>query len=795
MKKAVWPHLAAIAILALLLIAPFGPILTLQFTPGSPDSVTPMALDKALQALQARTGHYPLWQPWTFSGMPTVEAFSYLSGLYLPNLVLGFLHLDPIYIQLLHLIFAGMGGFVLARRLGLGSIAAFLAGSAFMLNPYMTAMLVYGHGSQLMTAAYMPWALWAAIRLAEKGGPADAGLLALVLGLQLQRAHVQIAWYSWMLVVPLLVVKILFDSKPGVPKWKSGVLTISALALGVAIALQVYLPALGYLPFSARGGAGDAAEAYRYATLWSMHPLELLTYLLPGAFGFGGATYWGFMPFTDFPHYAGLAVLGFATAGVVAGRKKPMVRFLAAMTALALLLSFGNFFSPVYDLFYHFAPKFSSFRVPSMALVVVALCLALLAGYGLQAWLDKPLAESSRLLKWGGLAIGVAAAIFFIFSGELEQMLRAVFPPVQIEDYDLVTKVGNLRWELWRNSLFMLILASALVAGLLWLTARKMVAARTAAIVLVALSCADLAWIDQRIVSPDEHSLRASPLVERASLDRALEGDDVTRFLASRPGLFRVYPVGPLFGENKFSLAGVESVGGYHAAKLGVYQELLARTDNLANPEVLRMLSVGYVLSPAPINNPALKPIFAGKLKLVSGDAPVAVYELAGAMPRAWFAPWAASAQSDGEAIDAVMSGRCADGGVFVTGASWQGTKRFSTGAVLSMQRSAESMALKVRADGEALFVVSEVYYPERWKLTVDGRPQPTLKVDGVIRGVVIPQGEHEVRFVYDRSRFETGRTVSLVATLLSLGLVAAGAVTARASSKEAKATKTPGKP
>ena len=794
MKKSAWPYLAAIALFALLLVAPFGPLLTLQFVPGSPDSVTPMALDRALQALQAQSGHYPLWQPWTFSGMPTVEAFSYLSGLYLPNLLFGVLHLDAIYIQLLHLVFAGMGGFALARRLGLGSTAAFLAGSAFMLNPYMTAMLVYGHGSQLMTAAYMPWALWAALRLAERGTLADAGLLALVLGLQLQRAHVQIAWYTWMLVAPLLMVKILFEKREGVSKIKSGGLAIAALALGVAVALQVYLPALGYLPFSARSGAGDAAEAYRYATLWSMHPAELITYLLPGAFGFGGATYWGFMPFTDFPHYAGLAVLFFAIAGVVAGRKKPMALFLAAMTALALLLSFGNFFSPVYDLFYHFAPKFSSFRVPSMVLIVVALCVALLAGYGLQAWLDKPLADSAPLLKWGGLTIGVAAVLFLTFEGGLEQLLRALFPPVQIDNYDLVTMVSNLRWELWRNSLFMLIFGSALVAGLLWIAAKGMIAPRTAAIALVALSCADLAWIDQRIVSPNERSLRASPLVERAALDRALEGDDVTRFLASRPGAFRIYPVGQLFGENKFSLAGIESVGGYHAAKLGLYQELLARTDNLANLDVLRMLNVGYLLSPAPIDNPALKPVFAGTLKLVSGEAPVAVYELAGAMPRAWFAPWGSAAQSDGEAIDAVMSGRCADGGVFVTEAPWRGTKRFSTGAVLAMQRSAESITLKVRAEGDALLAVSEVFYPERWKLTVDGREQRTLKIDGVIRGVLVPAGEHEIRFVYDRSRFETGRTVSLVATLLSLGLIvvgsAAGAVTARSSKP-----KTPGKP
>lgn len=90
------------------------------------------------------------------------------------------------------------------------------------------------------------------------------------------------------------------------------------------------------------------------------------------------------------------------------------------------------------------------------------------------------------------------------------------------------------------------------------------------------------------------------------------------------------------------------------------------------------------------------------------------------------------------------------------------------------------------------MLVLSEVFYPERWKLTVDGREQPTLKIDGIIRGIAVPPGEHEVRFVYDRSRFETGRTVSLVATLLSIGLIAAGIVTGRTSSKTIKSSDKP---
>jgi hypothetical protein len=786
-KKAAWPYLAAVSLFLVLGALLFGNVLMLQSVPGTPDSVTPMALSRALDALRARTGVYPLWDPWTFSGMPTVGAFSYLSGLYLPNLLFDTLHLDGVYTQWLHLVFAGMGGYLLSRRLGMGEIPAFLSGAAFMLNPFMTVMFAFGHGSQLMTAAYMPWALWAALGLADRGRLADAGLLALLLGLQLQRAHVQIAWYTWLLVVPFLLFRLLAARPAGKGSPKAAALAVAALLLAVGVAMQIYLPALDYLPSSARAAGGDPEAAYRYATMWSMHPAELLTYLMPGAYGFGGATYWGFMPFTDFPHYAGVIVLILGVSGIVAGRKKPEVLFFATAGALFLLLSFGNWFSPVYDLFYRFAPMFRSFRVPSMALSAVSLCIAVLAGYGLQAFIDKPLGERSPVFRAVAAVIGLVAVLFLMFEGNLEQLLRSGFPLVRIENPELASMVDNVRWSLWKGSFFFLVMASSATAGLLWLAARKMIGANQAALLLVLLSSADLLLVDRRILFPDDRSLRPSPLVRRSSLERALAGDEVTSYLSKQQGVFRIYPAGPLFSENKFSIAGIESTGGYHAAKLGIYQELLQESSNLANIGVLRMLNVGYVVSPAPIEEPALEPVMTGVLATASGEAPVTVYRLAGAMPRAWFAPAVTAVPDDTEAVKAVMAGGGLNGEAWATGVPWRGTKRFSGGSIISLVRTPESIALKVRTEGDAFLVLSEVWYPTRWKLAVDGKAREAVRVDGLIRGIELAPGEHEVRYTYDRSRFETGVLVSrsaLVATLLLIagGLVAEGRADRRTS-------------
>jgi hypothetical protein len=775
-KKAAWPYLA-VPLFMLLGALLFGKALLLQAVPGTPDSVTPMALSKALGDLRAHTGAYPLWQPWTFSGMPTVEAFSYLSGLYLPNLLFDLLRLDGVHTQWLHLVFAGMGGYALSKRLGLQDAPAFLTGSAIMLNPFMTVMFAYGHGSQLMTAAYMPWALWAALGLAERSRVADAGLLALVLGLQLQRAHVQIAYYTWMMTAPFLLFLLLQGRAAGRNAKKGALLAAAALVLGVAVAMQIYLPALDYLPASVRSGGGSPADAYRYATMWSMHPAELLTYLLPGAFGFGGASYWGFMPFTDFPHYAGIVVLILAVAGIVAGRRKPVVIFFTAAALLFLLLSFGSHFSPVYDLFYHFAPLFHTFRVPSMALIAVSLCLAVLSGYGLQAFIDKPLSDGSPALRWSAIGIGLAALLFLTLETPLEQFLRSIFPIVQVESPDIATIVDNVRWGLWKGSVFILVTVAGATAGIAWLAARRMVGAGHAALILVLLSAVDLLWIDRQILFPDERSLRQSPLVDRTILDRALTGDDITTYLSKQPGTFRIYPAGPLFSENKFSIAGIESTGGYHAAKLGIYQAFLAKSSNLANIGVLRMLNVRYVISTVPLDYPELTPVKTGVLKLASGDAPVAVYQLAGTMPRVWFAPAVTSVSGDDAAVEPVMAGKGVPGEAWATGLPWQGTKRFSGGAILSTVSAPESLSLKVRADGEAFLVLSEVFYPRRWKLTVDGRERQAIKVDGLIRGVELSSGEHEVRFTYDRSRFEAGRAISTAALAVTLIMVSGGAL------------------
>ena len=144
-KNTILQFSAALLGYLLLTAGLFYPVVFQGQVPVSPDSVSPLATSIALDAVYEETGRYPLWQPWSFSGMPTVEAFTYLNGLYYPGVFFDFFQIKGLFLQLLHFVFAGLGGFVLLRQFRLHDVAAFLGGAAFMLTPYMVTMFVYGH--------------------------------------------------------------------------------------------------------------------------------------------------------------------------------------------------------------------------------------------------------------------------------------------------------------------------------------------------------------------------------------------------------------------------------------------------------------------------------------------------------------------------------------------------------------------------------------------------------------------------------------------------------------------------
>ena len=761
----------------ILVIFLFEPIIFGGKIFGSPDSLSPRSIAIALNDASKELGQYPQWQPWVFSGMPTAEAFSYLSKLYFPEYIFKLFSFSGAIIQLLHLVFAGLGCMFLLKQFRCSSVASFMGSVAFMITPYMITMIVYGHGSQLMTAAYIPWAVWLSVRLWVSPSLINSGFLALVLGFQLQRAHAQVAYYTWLLIGFYFLIMLIDQMK----KEKDSKLIIRKLSfillaclLGIGIASLIYLPAIEYAPFSVRGGSSTGGSDYNYATGWSFHPVEMLTFLIPSAFGFGGQVYWGYMPFTDYPNYMGVIIFSLALIGIV--YKKGVVKwYLLSATLIALLISFGRHFSPIYDLFFNFFPYFNKFRVPHMILILVQFNIAILAAFGLDKIIEL---KKGSMPKWFYPSIAPFGLIFLIMifaSSSLEGLVKGYFSMPSVRDPSQIQMINALRWDLWLSDAWLMLLFMGSFFTLIWAWCNSKIAKNTFTIIIIILAMLDVIIVNQKIIKPDRMSGRGSQLISKRFVKEYYRSDDIVNYLSQDKDKFRIYPTGQLFGDSRFAAFDLESIGGYHPAKLKVYNDFLQNTQNAGVFPVLRMLNAKYLIIPdaQQIGHPKLTLVKRGSLRLSRGELPTAIYELNDFLPRAWF-------------VNSIEKVNQSDIWQRITDPTFNPKEKAYTfesadvsiseiGTIKSIEQSIHQTTIKTESSEDQFLVLSEIFYPIRWKAFIDNEPIKTFQVNGLIRGVLVPKGSQTIHFIYDKSSFRLGLGISIFSLFLSLGLIGFG--------------------
>ena len=657
----------------------FYPVIFQDNTFGSGDTINPYATYHILDIYKNKIGEWPLWQPWIFSGMPTVESFTYINQLYVPTAILTWLEFSDNDIQFIHLIFSAMGMYLLMNQYKVNSLISFSISLLWMLNPFLITMIVFGHGSQMMTAAYIPWILYAINNLSRDTSLRNAFVLALLIGLQLQRGHVQIAYYSWMLFGAYFLYHDCYYIKNKVINYKYIISFLVACIIGFLLSSHIYYPSLEYTSESIRSGG---MLGYDYATNWSMHPKELITYLFPYYYGFGGENYSGFMPFTDYPNYVGFFVLLFAALSFLNLDSRRI--FFGSILVLSILLSFGKYFSIIFDLFYNFFPFFDKFRVPSMILILSNFCLYILAGFGL---------------------------------------------------VDLVE-----RFKL------------------------KDIKAKYLILTFLAISVLDIYRINTNIINPDKNSGQKSQLISNEKFDSFFVEDKLTDFLKNDSDLYRIYPVGPLFQDPKLKFHGIQSVGGYHPAKFRHYNDLLDNSNNLLSFPILKSLNVKYLLSPFEVSHDQIEMIDTVPYSSIMGNMDLKIYKIKDSLNRAWFVK--RTIKEDNNLYNYLNSSAFNPEDVAVV--KDLDAQSFSKGEILNIEWGIHEITIDIEASSKSFLVVSEVYYPKRWKLTINNEPSETFQVNGVLRGVMVDAGKHRIEFKYESKSFKYLRFLSNSIIMLS---------------------------
>jgi hypothetical protein len=772
----------AAALLAMITVLLFHQVIFGGMTFSAPDATAPVGFVRMGELALYHDHVYPLWNPFVFLGMPSFASGAYNPLIYPPDwplaLVAKVVPLPELTWLLLYYFLGGLFFFLLAREWGARPEGALLGAVALMFGPNLVAVGSHGHGSQMVNSAYLPLLLWLAARWMRRGGLHHLGWLALAGGFQMLRGHAQIAFYTWVAVglyVAVEVVAGVLDARAGRATRPVPTLLGRAAAIGAAMALAFgmagfyNLPLRDYARYSIRGGGAGGGVGMEYATAWSLAPWELPTIVIPGAVGFGGATYWGGMPFTDYPNaYVGMITVALALPALLTiGRLRVYALVLAG---LALLIAMGRYF-PLYGLLYEHLPLFNKFRVPVMILVLFQLAAALGLAWGWSGVLEPPVAKPrDRIERWL-FATGAVLVVLLVMATVGRDGWRSGYlAAVQSHRPDLPPQAGEAAFagfvgDLLRVALFGL---AAVAAALL--AHRRRLSATVASGALLLLLLGELWPVSAEVMHPV-----IGPYVPQV-VDQGR--DDVVEFLekAGPPGSFRVWPVEEL-RSNRYAGFGVASIGGYHAAKPRAFQDLadaglVPSPDHPGeNPYWLRLLNVRYIVTQQQVDDPRFHVVFHG-----SGN----VIENPDALPRATLVTRYRVAASPRAILDSIAAGR--EDSARLTWLEHDPGLTLGPGdggrATITRYRL-NDVTVDVDAPAPALLRLADLWYPD-WKAAVDGRPAEILRADYLLRAVPVPAGRHQVEFRFESKSVKTGFLLSIVSAALALALIAAGVVFAR---------------
>lgn len=770
------------------------------------DTIQWAASAQAMLAHEQATGTPSEWSPNMFGGMPgtMILSGSRVAGV---DTVVQMLRKAGLW-PFAHMLVLLIGTYLLVVYLTRSKLAGIVGAVGFGLSTYLPIILAAGHNTKFIALAYAPWLLYAFAAVIRR--PPETGkmmsvllmlLFAIAAAVNLRAGHIQITYYIVVAAVVWWIAEGISAAREG--KAKTFAISTGMLAVGSAIALAMvadpYLMQAEYKAFTTRSASPSGGLAWEYAMAWSQGWGEMLTLVIPNAYGGGGGTYWGAKPFTAGPHYVGPVIALLALIGAIGVTRRSVLAFVVG-ALLMMGFALGEYLPILNRPAFEVLPLFSAFRVPETWLAVVVLLIALLAAWGtyyIQRSEASPEADARKsrvvlgagavfALLIGGLWITGGAGLDFAKPDEGVQVATALAQQngLSVDDPQVRQTVGQYlsdvegeRESLFssdalRSLLFLLLAVGVIVAHL-----REKIPGWAVAAALGLLVTVDLWGVDRRYFNDDIDALKRT-----SRMEAQIRPTDADRFVMERvtqaggPGHFRVLPAN--WSQNAVPSYFYESVGGYHGAKLALIQDyfdrLLPDDETGLNANALRLLSTRYLVLPGTV--PGTEPVFQDPAtgQVVSVDS--------SALPRAFLVD-SVEVVSDDAAIERIRDASTdlrsvafvADTPGFDASALTGAAPDSGRATVMLERFDPDEIVYRVTTDRPRLLVASEIYYPAGWTASIGVQPAPIVRTDFLLRGIPVPAGEDQI--VTLRYRPETrsqGVMISSIAALLVyLGTIA----------------------
>lgn len=776
-----------------------------------------------------RTGKVSRWSNATFSGMPTYQTAPSYQSVSVLNQAVKAYHLwlpENVWYVFAYL----LGFYILLRAFDFRQSLAALGSIVWAFSSYFFIIIAAGHIWKVMALAYLP-PMIAGIVLAYRGKYLWGFIVtAIFAAFEVDANHVQMTYY-YLFIILFMIIAYLVDAirKKRMAQFVKATAVCAAGALiGILMNISNLYHTWQYAQESMRGKSElvkkDAANQTSsgldrdYITQWSYGVDETWTLLVPNAKG--GASvplaanteamkkadpnfmqiyqqlgqYWGDQPGTSGPVYVGAFVLMLFILGLFIV-KGPIKWALLAATILSILLSWGHNFMPFTNFFLDYIPMYSKFRTVASILVIAEFTIPLLAMMALKKIVDEPdlLPKKAKFVYisfglTGGIALLFALMPTLFFSDFISSQELEAFKSIPAEYLSpLESNLRSIRESIftadcWRS--FWIIVIGTL---LLFLYKFKKLKAEYMVGAIAILCLIDMWQVNKRYLNDEM-------FVEKSVREQAQPMTQTDRQILQDKSLdYRVLNLASnTFNENETSYYH-KSIGGYHAAKLRRYQELI---DAYISPEMQKMMpaiaKAGGDMTK--VNGDSLFPVLNmlnAKYFIVPLQANQTVaIENPYVYGNAWFVDKVTYVKNANEELDAL--GKLNLRHEAVADARFQSQlgeskNQDSTSIVKLTAYEPNQLTYDVRSATGGIVVFSEIFYPE-WTATVDGKPVEIGRVDYVLRALNVDKGHHKVVLTFDPKSVKQTETVAYLSYGVLLLVVLFAVYFKRKEDKKAQA-------
>ena len=780
-------HLVSLLIFIIAALLYFHPVLKGEKLSQS-DITQHIGMAKEVNDYRITTGLEPYWAESAFSGMPTYQIGTYFPHDYLSYLdhLIRFLPRPADYLFLYFL-----GFYVLLLAFKVDWKLAIMGSLAFGFSTYLMIIFGAGHNAKAHAIAYMPLVIAGVIYVFKKQYLLGFTLTGLATALEIKANHPQMTYYLLFAIFILGIIELIEAiKKKQITQFTSqSLIIITAMLLAVGVNSTRLMATKEYSDFSTRGNTaltvnsdGTPKEvtsglSKEYITQFSYGISETYNLLVPRYMGGGTVesldknsntykyvssiaspkqaegftkqvyTYWGDQLIVEAPAYVGAVIIFLFFLGIflVKGKFK---YWLVASTVFSILMSWGKNFELLTNFFIDYVPLYNKFRAVSSFQVIAELCIPLLGILAIKEFIFSKLSKEEKLeavkkafyVTSGLIIIGLFYAISFsTFEGlrdanysQYEGLLDAV--------------IADRKSLLYSDSFRSLVLISVSFS-ILWLFLKQHINKTKVIIVFTLLILFDLVQVNLRYVNDDDFR-------QARKIDKPFRASSVDLQIQKDKSHYRVANfTGDPFQDGRTSYFH-KSIGGYHAAKMGRYQDLIEFHLGKQNMQVYNMLNVKYFIIP-------------------DNDGKEQMQQNPNNNGNAWFIKnikYVKSANEEIKALDSLNTKTTVviNEKSLTTSVSY--SKELDSLANINLVKySLNALTYDSNSTKDEFAVFSEIYYKNGWNAYIDGELKPHLNVNYVLRGLEIPAGKHSIEFRFEPKVIQTGSTISLLSYVLLL--------------------------